>query len=162
MIIICSAIHVISFNVLVNSQHQDQSAGPPFLAAIDAVPDIVPPESSQCSAVDEREERLQLMEKQCHHLYNKLVNTTARNAALVGRLTSIHQHYGSSNANGNASSSSSSTSLNQSDSPTQNEDEFNVDTASLTDITSSSEVVSAVECQQQQVVRLLEYYSCIL
>lgn len=37
------------------------------------------------------------MEKQCRHLYNKLVNTTQRNAALVGRLTSIHQHYGSGN-----------------------------------------------------------------
>lgn len=57
---------------------------------IDLVSDIPP------SAVDGREERLRMMEQQCKALYAKLANTTTRNAQLVGRLASLHQHHSSS------------------------------------------------------------------
>ena len=76
----------------------DMRRAPPVTAPIDLVSDIVVPELGAADGsphADEREERLQLMEKQCRHLYDKLVNTSARNAALVGRLASIHQHYSS-------------------------------------------------------------------
>ena len=70
-----------------------------FVPPIDLVSDIVPnhgstaDEMSPESPSDGREERLRLMEQQCRSLYAKLVNTTSRNAALVGRLASLHQHY---------------------------------------------------------------------
>lgn len=71
---------------------------PAFVPPIDLVSDIVPnhvtdDEISVESASDGREERLRLMEQQCRSLYSKLVNSTSRNAALVSRLASLHQHY---------------------------------------------------------------------
>lgn len=76
--------------------------GPPgFVPPIDLVSDIDPcvsdgqlsPTLAVAEQVDVREERLRLMEQQCRALYGKLVKTTSKNAALVGRLATLHQHY---------------------------------------------------------------------
>jgi len=101
------------------------------------VPDIVPPEPPEpieSTGVDEREERLQLMEKQCRHLYNKLKSTTQRNAALVGRLTSIHQHYGHSSRES------------QQKSPSPHKDEFVDDDPNPS---SSEPTTETVDCLEQ-------------
>ena len=66
-----------------------------FVPPIDLVSDIVSDEKPMPPPANGREERLLLMEEQCRLLYSKLVNTTARNAALVGRLASLHSHYSS-------------------------------------------------------------------
>ena len=75
---------------------QPNSEEPPS-PTFDIVPDIVPAVQAT-SPVDSREERLCLMEQQCRSLYAKLAKTTDRNAALVSRLASLHQHYESSSA----------------------------------------------------------------
>ena len=66
-----------------------------FVPPIDLVSDIVPNHvDDEVELIsDGREERLRLMEQQCRSLYAKLVNSTSRNAALVSRLASLHQHY---------------------------------------------------------------------
>ncbi|XP_068204459.1 FYVE and coiled-coil domain-containing protein 1 isoform X3 [Palaemon carinicauda] len=40
--------------------------------------------------------RLQDLEEQCSHLYQKLMASTSRSLTLASRLTALHQHYGSS------------------------------------------------------------------
>lgn len=78
-----------------------QEDPPGFVPPIDLVSDIDPlvtdrqlsPTLVVPEQVDVREERLRVMEQQCRALYAKLVKTTSKNAALVGRLATLHQHY---------------------------------------------------------------------
>lgn len=86
--------------VLLEAKVEAEREQPAFVPPIDLVSDIVPNHVTddemsvvESTTTDGREERLRLMEQQCRSLYSKLVNSTSRNAALVSRLASLHQHY---------------------------------------------------------------------